>query len=337
MIQSSLSKCLTVFLLCGWLATASTSALIAEDSTEAPADPAPEQAETSQWVTSVTSIGKTGDIAVATAQGLLLREGAVALGKSDASDRAVAYNQPASVWAVAASPDGSQLASTDYRGNLVIRNLKDSKDQVHEGAFERWTRALAFSPDGKQLIAGNEAGKVMIWDLEQKKISHSVELGPQAVMDLKLAPQGDHLAVADGSGKLHLLKFPSLESTAVQTVCEAALWCVDRSGDQWIVGTADNRVFRCPDGEGDSVEIAKMKDWVSDIAVSSSGLVAAAELNGQIHIMTADGTIVASPEAAPSGIWSLHWQNGSELLVGTRKNGLLSIRQSWDWTTPKAK
>ena len=37
---------------------------------------------------------------------------------------------------------------------------------------------------------------------------------------------------------------------------------------------------------------------------------------------------------APSGVWAVHWTTPTSLLIGTRKNGVLSLGQSWSFVQP---
>ncbi len=288
------------------------------------------------WVTSITSVGDGSQIAFATAQGLLLRESSVMLAPSSNPPAAQpAYQQPAAVWAVAASPDGQRLASTDYRGNLAVHDLQSSETQHHDKVMERWTRALVFSPDGKQIIGGNEAGKLLVWNLEQAAVEKTHDLDPHAIMEINFSPEGDLLAVADGAGHVHLLKWPALETVADITVCDQPVWSVVFADGGLLAGAANNRIYRCERSGGEAKEVAQLKDWVSRLAVGSNQLVAAAELNGRVQILSADGQPVGEASTAPSGVWSLHWTPNGTLLVGTRKHGVKMMQQSWSWTEPK--
>jgi len=315
---------LILSLLAGWLTVGFSFA----------AEPA-DDAATGPWVTSIATVGDGSQIAIASAQGLLLREGEVMLASTETpASPTVAYQQPAAVWAVSGSSDGKYLASTDYRGNLAIHDFQASETQHHDKAMERWTRALCFSPDSKHVVGGNEAGKLFVWNLEEKKVEKTHELDPQAVMDIQFSPAGDLLAVSDGGGHVHLLKWPSLEETAAITVCDQPVWSVVFAGNGLVAGAADNRIYYLEQSGGEAKEIAKLTDWVSDLAVGPTGLIAAAEIGGRVQIMTSEGQPVGAPADAPSGVWTLHWTNDGKLLVGTRKHGLQMMQQTWNWVEP---
>ena len=115
----------------------------------------PKDKQQSQWITSITQLGSQDTFIASTANGLLMQPASVESFTAQASD--LAYTHPAAVWAVAASPDGSLIASVDYRGNLGTYNVANSKATVHEKVFERWCQSLIMDPSGKSLVAGNEA------------------------------------------------------------------------------------------------------------------------------------------------------------------------------------
>ena len=114
---------------------------------------------------------------------------------------------------MAASPDGSLIASVDYRGNLGTYSVANCKATVQEG-FERWCQGLIMDPSGKSVVAGNEAGKIMVWNWEEAKIASSTELDGHAVTGLAISPDQQQLAASDGSGHVHLLKWPGLNRLA---------------------------------------------------------------------------------------------------------------------------
>ena len=105
----------------------------------------PKDKQQSQWITSITQLGSQDTFIASTANGLLMQPASVeSFTAQDPKSRTLLYTHPAAVWAVAASPDGSLIASVDYRGNLGTYNVANSKATVHEKVFERWCRALSW-------------------------------------------------------------------------------------------------------------------------------------------------------------------------------------------------
>lgn len=287
------------------------------------------------WVTSIVQLGSSDQFIAATANGLLLREASVCSFNASTPNRLeTLYTHPAAVWRVDATSDGGKLASVDYRGNLAVFDMASSKPTIHEKAFERWCQAMMVTPDDKAVLAGNEAGKIMIWDLAANKVTKSVELDGHAVTGLAISPDGSQLAASDGAGHVHLMAWPSLEPAGKIEVSKETAWCVAYvdQGKNLMVGSSDRNLYRCeakPDAKTQSM--VKGSDWITQLAVSAAGQIAAAEVGGRLHFPSTGG---ADSMTADSGVWSLCWNGEGQLLAGTRKDGIVMAGRSWKWTEP---
>ncbi|PNY37004.1 hypothetical protein C2E31_10365 [Rhodopirellula baltica] len=288
---------------------------------------------TSQWITSIDSLGDSGFVA-GTATGLLLRPSTVVKFEgSDANHLQELYQHPAAVWTVATPADGKTIASADYQGNLIVYDVEAASPNQFDKAFERWCQKIAFAPDGKSIVAGNESGKLYVWDLAESKVSKSQELSKASITCLAISPSGEQLAASDGEGKVHLLSWPQLESVGVVSVGEDTAWSVAYENDTTLlVGSSDRNLYRVeakPDATPSA--IAKGSDWITRIAISPSGQIAAAEVSGKVHVMSEDSPTTLS---ADSGVWALEFGKQGCLMVGTRKNGVAVAKQSWTFETP---
>lgn len=290
----------------------------------------------SLWITSISAAGD-GSFLAGTATGLLLRPGSVSRFQADApGDLEELYQHPAAVWTVAATSDGKTIASADYKGNLVLYDVASKTPTTHENAFERWCQKIVVSPDDGSIVAGNESGKLFAWSIADAKVSKSVELSKASITSLAFSPAKTQLAATDGDGKVHLLKWPELESVGVITISEETAWCTAYESDaSLIVGSADRNLYRVEaKADAKPVSIAKGTDWITRIAVSDDGQIAASEVSGKIHF--ASGGSV-STIGAESGVWALCFHGSGQLLVGTRKNGIVLAGQSWTWKPIVAK
>ena len=289
----------------------------------------------SVWVTSIARLGETDQFVAATADGLLLREADVcSFNGSNPNELSPLYSHPAAVWCVAATSDGSKVASIDYRGNLGIFDTAGSEAVIHDKALERWCQAMLISPDDKSIVAGNEAGKVLVWDFESGKVAKTAELDGHAVTGLAISPDGSQLAASDGGGHVHLFQWPSLEPQGKFDVSEETVWCVAYvdEGKGLLIGSSDRHLYRAePKADAKAESVAKGSDWITQLAVSPSGQVAAAEVSGKLHFPTAGAT---DSMKATSGVWSLCWNGDAQLFAGTRKDGIVIAGRSWRWTEP---
>ena len=327
----------------------------------------PKDAETQPpWVTSLSPLGESSSCIASTGDGLLLREATVyKFDAANPNEMTPIYSHPAAVWQVVSSRDASKIASIDYRGNLGIYETgnqpiaskggpweagPDAKLTLHEKAFERWCQALAITPDDKFLIAGNEAGKLFVWDIATGKVSKTAELDGHAITDLAISPEASQLAVSDGAGHVHLFSWPALEPQGKIKLSEETVWCVAYATPNLLLAGSSDRNLYQAEAKADStaVSIGKGSDWITQIAISPSGRVAVAEVGGKVHFPQVNPeagnatatryTLGNDAMKATSGVWAIQWnaaaQGDEQVLVGTRKNGILVAGRSWKWTEP---
>ncbi|MEZ6087682.1 MAG: WD40 repeat domain-containing protein [Pirellulaceae bacterium] len=329
-----------LILLLGSLHPAS---LVAEDSAATAKEPeaAKEVSEASagwphRWVTSLTS--GSGKLYAGVADGLLLRESAVvSFASNDPTKSESLYTHPTSVWALASAPDGSRLASTDYKGNLVVYTLADKQPVSKDGVFERWTRALLFTPEGASLVAANEAGKVFLYDLGKGEVVKTAETDKQQIYSIALSPDGSKLACGDGAGSVHLLKFPELEPIKKVASGSEPVWavCFTSDGKSVIAGGADRNLRSVVvDGDAEPTVIGTTSDWITSIVPDSKGEMAVGCMDGKMFIT--DGAKMEQIGKVPSGIWSIAFSDG-KLLAATRKHMVATFVPSWKvgYTAPE--
>ena len=328
---------------------------------EAPATLADAQ---TPWITSLARLGESSSCVASTGDGLLLREATVyKFEVANPNEMTPIYSHPAAVWQVVSSRDASKIASVDYRGNLGIYDTgnqpiasegspwqagPNAKLTLHEKAFERWCQALAITPDDKFLIAGNEAGKLFVWDIAAAKVSKTAELDGHAVTGLSISPESSQLAVSDGAGHVHLFSWPQLESQGKIKFSDETVWCVAYAAPGTLLaGSSDRNLYQAEAKADSKAESAgKGSDWITQIAISPSGRVAVAEVGGKVHFPQATAeagkatatryTLGNDSMKATSGVWAVQWNTATkgdeQVLVGTRKNGVLVAGRSWKWT-----
>jgi len=329
----------TLLLLLALSATASHR-LVAEEAAKTEAVAAPDV-----WVTSLASATVTSDngpkqvMYAGTASGLLLQPADIVRWEGDDfATRSTLMTHPVAVWCVQVSDDGKQVASTDYRGNLQTFDTADSKVTMHEGAFERWAQAMRFAPGGTTIVAGNEIGKLFVW--QDGKVSKTIDVDKNAITDIAFNGAADRIAVSDGGGVVHLFSWPALEPGGKIKISDSPAWCVRFNADAsaLLVGSGDRKLYRVEAKDAATPEVLLQgTDWITRLAISASGSIAAGEVGGKVFVLASDkptGTPTQPAGVSPSGIWAVHWASPSNLLLGTRKNGVLSLGQSWNIVQP---
>lgn len=106
------------------------------------------------------------------------------------------------VAALAATPDGKRLASSDRVGNIYLWNL-GSNEPPARLQIKPFGRSLAFTPDGKQLVVGTAAGgatqksQLQVWDVATRKLLRARDLVDH-VHAVAVSSDGKRLAYVGG-------------------------------------------------------------------------------------------------------------------------------------------
>lgn len=97
------------------------------------------------------------------------------------------------VLAVAYSPDGELLATTDSDGKLHLWSAKDMVKQYTCDCRAGWVRTVAFSPDQKTVVTGDDR-TVKVWDVETGQLLKTLQRHQDWVRSVCFALKGRVLA-----------------------------------------------------------------------------------------------------------------------------------------------
>jgi WD40 repeat protein len=107
------------------------------------------------------------------------------------------FGQKEPMRAVAYSPDGRWLASTDVdRMTLCLWDAQTHELAVRFAGHTGGVLALAFSPDGRRLVSGGEDRTVRVWDVGTGKCQAELHGHTETVCAAAFHPQGKRLATA---------------------------------------------------------------------------------------------------------------------------------------------
>jgi WD40 repeat protein len=275
------------------------------------------------------------------------------------------------VLAVAVSPDGSQIATASADNTVRLWNAPlGSTPRLLGGHGDSVTSAF-FSPNGKFLLTGSADGTARLWDTQVSKLA-SIGSHAGSVSVVAYSPDGSSSlsGSADGTAKLWrkgvlVHTFPQGGKVTAAAFGEGGR-VVLTAGDD---GTA--KVWRASDGallatidhgapiraasfslDGGSIVTAgddgKVRLWtdagkpvwtasqgspVNEVAVGSSGLVAAGSSNGAVHLWrTANGTGAGTLTGHTGPITSLAFNRDGGLLIS---GSLDHTARIWNTQTKK--
>lgn len=114
--------------------------------------------------------------------------------------RIVEYASGAYVKGVVFTPDGQDVATTDFAGNVVLWNVATGAVVWHERLSGISTNCLAVSHDGRWLAVGSQTGDVVVYDAATGAIEKRLATGAGAANAVAFSPDVKVLAVGDGGG-----------------------------------------------------------------------------------------------------------------------------------------
>jgi dipeptidyl aminopeptidase/acylaminoacyl peptidase len=102
-----------------------------------------------------------------------------------------------SIFSLAYSPDGSQLASAELGNTIHLWDVASGemlRAMSRPGLPNVYVASVAFSPDGKLLAAGSSDGAVVVWDPASGQLVHTFAGHARAVTGVAFKPDGRWLA-----------------------------------------------------------------------------------------------------------------------------------------------
>ena len=249
----------------------------------------------------------------------------------------------ASVWSVAYSPDGKQLASGSSDNTVRLWNLDNpNAEPIVLRGHSAYVRSVAYSPDGKQLASGSFDNTVRLWNLDNPNAEPIVLRGHSAyVWSVAYSPDGKQLASGsdDNTVRLWNLDNPNAEPIVLRGH-SASVWSVAYSpdGKQLASGSDDNtvRLWNLDNPNAEPIVLRGHSASVRSVAYSPDGKqLASGSDDNTVRLWNLD-----NPNAEPivlrghsAYVWSVAYSpDGNQLASGSDDNTV----RLWNLDNPNA-
>lgn len=244
------------------------------------------------------------------------------------------YRANNSVWAVAASPNLSQVASGDKDRKVQLRrkeSIGNSLQQLH-GDFSSldshsgFVYTVQFSPDGKILASGGADRKIRLWNADTGKIIYTLDGHQDAVTAMQFMPNGKILisAGADRTIRFWDLERKQLLKTIAAHEQKIHALAIGRDGQTIVSGSSDRSVQIRQLGTSIHHILLGHQDAVLTVAISpDSQTIASGSMDGSVNLWDASTQqLTHSFPAHQSAVKSICFQPFGNVLVSA----------SWDRT-----
>ena len=236
------------------------------------------------------------------------------------------------IYALAYSPDGTQLASGSQ--DQILRLLDAQTGAIRQefkGHGDR-VSSVAFSSDGKRLIsAGYNDHTVRVWDIASGALQLTVTTGKAGATAVAFAPDGKTVAGGQGDGTVVIWDAQTGAVVHTLKAHKYAVWTVAFSpdGKSLASGSADNKVNIWDTTTGSlHLTLLGHTNFVFGVRFSPDGkTLASGSADRSVKLWdTVTGALI-NTLAAPSSVQAVDYTPDSAAVVAAGVGGDVS---SWD-------
>ncbi len=106
------------------------------------------------------------------------------------------------------SPDGSQLATAGWDGEVQVRDVRTGELVARHPGRVNAVISLVFSPDGTWLAAGGWDGGLLVWKPDGTNLPPGLKAGGAALRWLGFAPDNSRLYASGHDKRVHVWRLP---------------------------------------------------------------------------------------------------------------------------------
>lgn len=288
-------------------------------------------------INGIVFLGSTGELAVATGQGVALWNP-----QSRSSCCQMLSREPA--YTVAADPASpGEFATTTASGPVIWTIGNPARPRQFQQPDDSWLAYdAAFSPDGGELVAADSDGKVRIYDTTDPTSVVTLDAGDAVATSVAFSPDGGQIAAGYSSGMTRVWDVSTRLQLAQLVGHDAWVSSVGFSakGDEVVTASEDGTIrvwypqpremraqFASPDADG-------MPNPVTRAQYISRNRIVVLDESGNLRVFTPEGT----PQAfiGPSSAWMerVAWNTSGTRIVTVEGNKTAETVTVWHATDP---
>ncbi len=230
------------------------------------------------------------------------------------------YSTNNSVYAVAASPNQSQIASGDKNRKVQLRrweSISNSQQELHADlsnfdSHSGYVFCLKFSPDGRMLASGSADRRIRLWNTDTGKIIYTFDGHQESVTAIEFMPNGKILvsASADRTIRFWDIEQKQLLKTIAAHEQKIHALAISPDGKSIISGSSDHTIRIRQLGTANQQILQGHQDAVLTVAISPDGkTIASGSIDGIINLWDANtqqltATIQAHQSAVKSVVFN---------------------------------
>jgi serine/threonine protein kinase len=231
------------------------------------------------------------------------------------------------IYAVAISPNHSQIASGDRNRRVQLRrreSLHNSLQELHADpssldSHSGFVYSVGFSPDGSILASSGADRRIRLWNTNTSKIITTFNEHQDAVMAMQFMPNGKILVSAGADRSIRFWDLEHKQLLKTITTHEQAInaLAISRDGKLIISGSSDRTVQIRELGSSNLYPLIGHQDAVQAVAISPDGkIIASGSIDGIVNLWDTDShQLINSFPAHQAAVKSIVFQINSRFLI----------------------
>lgn len=245
-----------------------------------------------------------------------------------------------STWvrSVAYHPDGSQFATADADGTLILWDATTDKPQGEPIATGSAIWDIAYSPDGTNLAIANSTGTIQLWATQSGELLKEFALEESSeAFSVAIHPEGELLVSGHADSLLHVWNIESGEHLQTLEGHGDWVWTVTFNADGSQMASADRRALIKLWDSSDlsiispTVDLVGHTNWVLSVAFNSdSSMLASGAADNSLRLWdTATGEALGNEITDHLGwVRSVQYSADGQYLVTVSGDQIIILRDA---------